>query len=65
MNKKEMGEWRRLYICGLKTFLRISKPWKKRYDIEGEYAWGWNACIKEMKKNGDKFIKYMEEEFKK
>ena len=51
----------------LMTFFRIVKPWKKRLDIGGDehtYAKGWNDCIKEIKKNGDKFFDMLGNKFK-
>ena len=67
MKKLELKEYT---IQTLKMFLRTVKPWKINetglYEFDSDkhirrvhYAEGWNDCVKEMKKNGDKFIKHI------
>lgn len=50
-----------LIVHSLKMFLITVKPWKKREEGAFKdtiaYACGWNDCIKEMKKEGDNYIK--------
>lgn len=52
MNPEELSNFcREIILIAFKTIT----PWKKRYDSdfkdEREYVDGWNACLKEIKKN--------------
>lgn len=57
MNQKEF-----ILLAFKRAFITIT-PWKKRdyLDNDSEYVKGWNNCIKEIKKNRVRYIKFMEE----
>ena len=63
MNNKEF------LLSTLKTAFKTITPWKKkvnslindfRKERESLYIEGWNDCIKEIKKNRAKYIKFIE-----
>ena len=56
-------------LSTLKTAFKTITPWKKRdygvvSDINHAYTNGWNACIKEIKKNRVRYIKFIEGKIK-
>ena len=56
-------------LLTLKTAFKTITPWKKRmYNdesvINNSYTNGWNACIKRIKNNRRKYIKFVEEKVK-
>ena len=63
------------YVAGiLEVAFKTITPWKKKYypesnedTIENTAEWvaGWNACLKEIKKNRKNYIKFVEEKFTK
>ena len=56
---KEEDELKNYTLHVLKMFLRTVKPWKKGQELgrSVDYSTGWNDCVKEMKKEGDRYIK--------